>query len=78
MKRADLGPATGHQFHFAVTVQGSYRIVGETEYHDCDPDPDAEPLTLTVRAWNLSQACRVAAQTPFGLWTHPGEEAPHA
>lgn len=78
MKRADFGPYAGHQFHFAVTVQGSYRIEGETEYHDSEPDPDAVPFTLTVRAWDLSHACQVAAQTPFGLWTHPGEGGDHA
>jgi len=69
----DLGPAAGHQFHFAVTVQGAYQIEGDPQHYDCDPDPAAEPFTLTVRAWDLSHACHVAAQTPFGLWTHPGE-----
>lgn len=76
MKRDDPGPgpSDGHQFHFAVTVQGSYRIEGDPTYYDCEPDPAAEPFRLTVRAWNLVDACRVAAEVPFPQWTHPCEE----
>lgn len=66
-------PSKGHQFRFAVTVQGSYQIVGDPMYYDCDSDPAAEPFTLTVRAWSLAAACRIAAQTPFHQWEHPGD-----
>lgn len=71
------GPADGHQFHFVVTVQGSYqvvgdpRIVGDVPYRDCAPDPSAEPFRLTVRAWSLVEACAIAAQTPLPQWTCP-------
>lgn len=64
----DPGPAAGHQFHFAVTVQGSYQIVGDPAYYDCEPDPPAEPFRLTVRAWSLAAACRMAARTPLHQW----------
>lgn len=70
---ADPGPAAGHQFHFAVTVQGAYQVEGDPAHYDCEPDPDAQPFRLTVRAANLVDACRKAAQVPFPQWTHPGE-----
>lgn len=69
----DPGPSAGHQFHFAVTVQGAYAIVGDPRHYDCEPDPDAEPFQLTVRAWDLAAACRVAAETPFAAWRHAEE-----
>jgi hypothetical protein len=70
----DPGPSDGHQFHFAVTVQGSYQIVGDPQHYDCEPDPEADPFTLTVRAWCLADACRVAAEVPFSKWRHSYEE----
>jgi hypothetical protein len=72
--RTDPGPVAGHQFHFAVTVQGAYQVEGDPAHYDCESDPEAQPYRLTVRAWCLTEACEIAARTPFALWTHPGEE----
>lgn len=72
----ESGPDAGHQFHFAVTVQGSYQIVGDPTYYDCDPDPAASPFQLTVRAWCLADACRIAAEVPFHRWKHAGCNSP--
>lgn len=62
------GPDAGHQFHFSVTIQGSYAIVGDPRHHDADPDSISDPFRLTVRAWSLPAACRVAAATPLHQW----------
>lgn len=61
-------PSSGHQFHFAVTVQGSYTVDGDPEHHDSDPDTVSEPFTLTVRAWSLTATCKTAALVPFHQW----------
>lgn len=66
-------PADGHLFHFSVTSQGSARV-GDGPHEDSPPDPRAEPSLLTVRAWNLRDACRKAADTSFADWTHPGDD----
>lgn len=66
----DPGPGMGHQFRFAVTVQGSYSIEGDSKHYDSDPNTISEPFTLTVRAWSLPEACRVAAAIPFHEWKH--------
>lgn len=66
MSKHDVGLPAGHQFRFAVTVQGSYAIVGDPQHHDSDTV--SEPFRLTVRAWNLPEACRIAAQTPLHRW----------
>jgi hypothetical protein len=64
----DPGPSAGHQFRFAVTVQGSYLLGDDPQYYDSDPNTESEPFWLTVRAWDLSAACRAAAQTPSHQW----------
>jgi hypothetical protein len=64
----DPGPSAGHQFRFAVTVQGSYAVGDDPQHYDSDPDTESEPFRLTVRAWSLAAACRVAAQTPLHQW----------
>lgn len=72
----DSGDARfGHQFHFSVMAQRTYR--GEDGlYHD-DPDPvEYDPFILTVRAWSLAEACRKAADTPLRDWKIAGEEQP--
>lgn len=69
------GPNDGHQFHFTVNVQGSYAVAGDPQHYDCDPDTMIAPFTLTVRAWSLSEACRVAAQAALSEWhcTEPAQ-----
>jgi hypothetical protein len=62
----------GHQFHFQVCVQGSYRV-GDGPYQDAPEPEEYEPFTLTVRARNLAAACRKAAETPLAKWKHAGE-----
>jgi hypothetical protein len=63
----------GHQFHFQVCLQPSYRV-GDGPYQDAPEPEEYEPFTLTVRAWNLAAACRKAAETPLAKWKHAGEE----
>lgn len=56
------GGGEPHYFHFDVTVQGPHA--------DCT----GEPFKLTVRAYNLQEACARAAEVPFPEWTMPPEE----
>jgi hypothetical protein len=65
-------PEDGHQFHFSVRPQGSYRITGETGY--ADSGEIGEPFRITVRAWNLRDACLVAAQAAMADWAHINED----
>lgn len=67
----DDGPAAGHQFHFAVRVQGSSAVVGGP--HVDDGQPAEDPFQVTVRAWNLRDACRAAAEIPLGQWSLDGK-----
>lgn len=71
------GPEYGHQFHFSVAVQGSYSVVGEPGYKD-EADPGPERFTLTVRAWNLRDACAAASRAPLTSWTWPTEDPDEA
>ncbi|GAB3156445.1 hypothetical protein GCM10027258_62890 [Amycolatopsis stemonae] len=64
-------PADGHQFHFSVDIQGAYRV-GDGPYVDAD-QPAGLPFTVTVRAWNLRDACLAAAGLALGGWTAPDE-----
>lgn len=61
----------GHQFHFAVSIQGSSAVVGEPHR---DVDWIGEPFKLTVRAWSLSEACAKAAAVPLPGWTLPDDD----
>lgn len=62
-------PEEGHQFHFSVMVQGVYR--GADGLHHDAPEPiEYTPFTITVRAWNLPDACAKAAQLPLAEWKH--------
>lgn len=63
----------GHQFHFSVCVQGAYRD-GDGVYQDAAEPVEYDPFTLTVRAWNLADACRMAAETPLSEWKHAEED----
>jgi hypothetical protein len=67
------GPEDGHQFHFAVRVQGSSAVVGEPHVDAEEPGEDA--FRVTVRAWNLRDACQAAAVIPLGQWSLDGETA---
>jgi len=60
------GPEAGHRFHFTMTSQGSYSVVG-VEGHT-DSDMLSEPWTVTVRAWNLPDALRKAADLSLDAW----------
>ena len=75
MSREDPGPGAGHQFHFVVRVQGSYSIGGDPRHYDCDPDTISEPFRLTVRAWSLPEACRIAARVSLSEWGSESSEA---
>jgi hypothetical protein len=55
------GGGVPHMFHFTVSVQGE------------NDDWAGEPFELTVRAWNLQEACARAAEVPFPEWTMPPE-----
>lgn len=57
------GGGEPHLFHFSVTVQGPL-----------DEWIGGEPFKLTVRAWNLPEACARAAEVPFPEWTMPPED----
>lgn len=64
---AEPSPAeNGHQFHFAVYTQASVAVVGGPHTDATEPDPD--PFRATVRAWNLRDACRAAADVPLHRW----------
>jgi hypothetical protein len=70
--RATVGsPEDGHQFHFAVDIQSSDRV-GDGPRTDA-PGPMGLPFQLTVRAWNLPDACRPAAEMSLGKWSLGGE-----
>lgn len=69
-------PKDGHTFRFTVQSRGSSRIwpegKGPGPYTD-DPEFMGEPWTLEVRAWNLHDALRLAAEQPLNAWDM-GEE----
>jgi len=74
------GPEDGHQFHFSVQVQGSYRVGAGPHVDAAEPTPPEDAFRLTVRAWNLRDACREAALIPLVLWKHgspSGDEEGH-
>lgn len=65
------GPEDGHQFHFAVRCQGSTAVTGGPH---TDDDWTGEAFRLTVRAWNLADACRKAGARGLYQWTMPDDE----
>jgi len=64
----------GHQFHFEVDVQGAHRSA-DGPYVD-EERPAGLPFRVTVRAWNLRDACLAAAKLALGGWTQPDENGP--
>jgi len=68
------GPDRGHTFRIAVTSRGSSKVVGEEHYSDSNWW--SEPYVQDVRAHNLPEAMRRAAERPLGSWEtaeRPGE-----
>ena len=68
---AEPGPEQGHQFHFEVDIQGAHRSA-DGLYVD-EEQPAGLPFRVTVRAWNLRDACLAAAALALGGWTQPDE-----
>lgn len=68
------GPEDGHQFHFTVYLQASTGVVGGP-LADVEEIP-SEAFRVTVRAWNLRDACLAAAELQLNSWHH-GETAEH-
>lgn len=66
------GPEDGHTFRFSMTSRGSYGVVGQEGHTDAEWFTE-EPWTLEVRAWNLTDALRKAAELPMSAWTMPAE-----
>ena len=72
---AELGHECGHLFTIRVTTRGHYSVNGDPEHRDApEGDGDDMPWTLTVRAHNLRDAMLVAALTPLGEWSWPGQD----
>ena len=68
------GPRAGHQFHFSVACQGASSVVGDpNSYRDADADSIGDPFTVTVRASNLSEACKRASLVPLNEWDWAGK-----
>lgn len=68
------GPQDGHQFHFTVHLQPSYGVVGEPLRDAETPSPDS--FRVTVRAWNLRDACLAAGSVGLNDWAQV-DEAEH-
>ena len=60
----DAGPKGGHTFRFRFDIRGSSRVVGDLEYTDA-PDFMGPVHEVQIRAWNLREALRKAADLPF-------------
>lgn len=69
----DEGPESGHTFRVSVTCRGSYGVVG-VEGHTDEPEFTGPPMTVEVRAWNLSDALRRAQAVPFAVWAESAEK----
>ena len=67
--RSQSGPNDGHTFEISVRLRGSYGVVGEPDSTDAE---DFSPLkTVEVRAWNLREAFRKAADLPLADFFPP-------
>lgn len=60
------GPDDGHTFRITFDSRGSYSVVGD-EHHTDAPDFHGVPHVVEVRAWNLRDALRKAANLPFDV-----------
>lgn len=70
----NLGPESGHTFRISVDSRGSYAVVG-VEGHTDSEDFMGPPMTVEVRAWNLPDAVRRAANLPVSVWFESIEDA---
>jgi len=71
----DVSPGTpedGHLWHFTVSSRCSFGVVGQPG--KTDSDWWGEPWSIEVRAWNLPDALRKAAELPLTAWKMPGGE----
>lgn len=68
------GPDDGHTFEFIMRLRGAYGVTGEPGHRDSLYWH--EPVALRVRAWNLRDALRKAAETPLHAWAWPLTETP--
>jgi hypothetical protein len=66
------GPQDGHTFRIEMTSRGSSRTVGDPTYTDNDWWSD--PWHVEVRAWNLTDALRKAAELPLVLWRNDKDQ----
>jgi hypothetical protein len=60
-------PGEGHEFQVSVTSRGYSSVVGVPGSGRLD-DWVSEPVTVTVRAWDLPAALRLAAEVSLGDW----------
>lgn len=59
-------PEDGHTFRFRFDIRGSSKVVGDPQRTD-GPDFMGPVHEIQVRAWNLRDALRKAADLPFGV-----------
>lgn len=67
-------PDDGHTFSIAVSLRGSGRVVGDA--HDTDSNYFSDLVAVSVRAWNVRDALRQAADLPLRAF-FPPEEVDH-
>jgi hypothetical protein len=67
-------PEDGHRFTITFTSQGSYAVEGVPGHTDSKLPP-SEPHSVTVRAWDLRAALRLAATLPMSAWYEKEFEA---
>jgi hypothetical protein len=67
---AEGGPDDGHTFRLTALIRGSYGVVGE-EHHTDVGEFMGPAFGVEVRAWNLPDALRKAAELPLADWVHP-------
>jgi len=62
----EQGPGHGHTFRITASSRGSYKVVGDRDYHDAmDFGPN---MCVEVRAWNLRDALHYAAHLSLDEW----------
>jgi hypothetical protein len=71
------GPEDGHTFEISYRSRGSYRVVGDEQHHDA-PGYSGPTHRVEVRAWNLRDALRRAAELPFDELMGEQAEVPTA
>lgn len=59
-------PEDGHTFRIEAVSRSSYRV-GNGPHTDADWFAE-EPFTIEVRAWNLKDALKLAAEQPLYAW----------